>query len=116
MKEFAQKRWASLSLRTSKPSPAADLFDVSAQLLKESFDGWVSGEGPSGQWYEMQPLRTEEFMQVELRTVREGSTHPRWPPDVVMKFFRADVIRPARHRRAANSPDSEVPELRRVTS
>ncbi|HKZ76747.1 MAG TPA: hypothetical protein VJ124_00380 [Pyrinomonadaceae bacterium] len=101
---------------TPQRAPAEDPFDVSPQLLKESFDGWVSGAGPSGHWHELQPLRTEEFMQVELVTVREGCTHRRWPPQVVMKFFVAEVIRPSRNRRPADHSYDDLPELRRVSS
>lgn len=41
----------------------------------------------------MKPLTTEEVTRVELRTAREGSSHRRWPPDVIRTFAAVDIIR-----------------------
>ena len=115
VKEFAQKRGLPLTFAASKTAPEKDQFDVSAELLRDSFDGWISGVGPSRHWRETRPLRTEDFMQVELVTVREGSRHRRWPPQVVMKFFLAEVIKPASRATAADRWYEELPDLKRVS-
>ena len=38
-------------------------------------------------------LEAEDVTAVALHTVREGSSHRRWPPEVVAAFARAEVIR-----------------------
>lgn len=38
-------------------------------------------------------LTAEDVTAVALRTVREGFSHRRWPPEVVATFARAEVIR-----------------------
>lgn len=39
------------------------------------------------------PLTTEDFLKVEMATVRESENFRRWPQDVVAKFLAADVIK-----------------------
>ena len=38
-------------------------------------------------------LTTEEFVQVNLATVRESSRHRYWPADVVERFLTAEVVK-----------------------
>lgn len=45
---------------------------------------------------EPRAITTQEFIQVMLATIREGSTHFRWPLEAVSKFLAADVILPAK--------------------
>ncbi len=42
-------------------------------------------------------LTAEEVTQVNLATVREGSSHPYWPTNVLMAFLSADVIKTTTH-------------------
>jgi hypothetical protein len=60
------------------------------------FDGWLTSVAPSvGQ--ERRPsakraLTLEDIIQVRRSTIREGSYHRHWPPDVVRQFLVAEVI------------------------
>ncbi len=38
-------------------------------------------------------LTTEQVVQVNLATVREGSSHPYWPTDVLERFLTAEVVK-----------------------
>jgi len=91
VKDSAKKNGWPLSLVSSahKMNPG---FDVSLHLLNRSFQGWVRGVGPNGQWHDFRALTTEEFLQVNLATVRESSSHRYWPQEVVTKFLAAEVI------------------------
>ena len=93
--EPVRKERATLSLVGSAPKRAStsDNFDVSEYVLKASFHGWLRRVAPDSQWHHLQPLTTEEFLQVSLSTVREGTSHCRWPRDVFEKFLVAEVIR-----------------------
>jgi hypothetical protein len=92
--EFVQKERSTLSLVGASPKRAttSDSFDVSEYMIKTSFHGWLCSIAPDSQWRHLQPLTTEEFLQVSLSTVREGSSHCRWPRDVFEKFLAAEVI------------------------
>lgn len=93
--ESVRKERATLSLVGTAPRRAttSDNFDVSEYVLKASFHGWLRKVAPDSQWHHLQPLTTEEFLQVSLSTVREGTSHCRWPRDVFEKFLAAEVIR-----------------------
>jgi hypothetical protein len=71
--------------------------------LKESFDGWLdsvaptllqstSNERPSLAKFFRRSLSSIEHIRVNRATVREGTVHRHWPPDVVLSFLAADVI------------------------
>ena len=38
-------------------------------------------------------LTADDVASVALNTLREGFTHRRWPPEVVLAFARAEVVR-----------------------
>ncbi len=91
MKEFAQKKRRPLSL-VSSPATVDGSFDATLHLLNRSFHGWVQGVGPNGHWHDFKALTTEEFLQVNLATVRESNCHRYWPQEVIERFLAADVI------------------------
>lgn len=110
MKEFVQQRRRAISLLpVSATALAEESFDVNPKTLKRSFQGWldaVASQGtiPHAAVHHMlllpprlgSVLTTEEFIQVNLVTVRESKAHRRWPPDVIATFLAAEVIRPRR--------------------
>jgi len=73
-----------------------------AAVLKESFDGWLSSVAPTllqseGQKdavkLQRRSLSSVDHIRVNRATVREGVVHRAWPPDVVLTFLAADVIK-----------------------
>ena len=91
MKEFVQKKRRPLSL-VNTPATVDGSFDATLHILNRSFQGWVQGVGPNGHWHDFQALTTEEFLQVNLATVRESNCHRYWPPEVLESFRLAEVI------------------------
>jgi hypothetical protein len=74
-----------------------------AAALKESFEGWLDSVAPTllqsaaVERREVskpfrQSLSSIEHIRVNRATVREGTAHRPWPPDVVLSFLAADVI------------------------
>lgn len=86
MNRSALKKRASLSLvsTTNRASEARD-FAISSYVHKSAY-------GPVRLNQYSEKMTTEDFVQVELATVREGTSHRFWPSDVVLKFIAADVI------------------------
>lgn len=66
-------------------------FQMNSYVLDRSFYGWLA-EVPQGSQQYFPPITTEDFVQVELATIREGHNHRRWPREVLEKFLAADVI------------------------
>jgi hypothetical protein len=74
-----------------------------AAALKESFDGWLDSVAPTllqstgtDQTQAVKPARSLtsiDHIRVNRATVREGTIHRHWPPDVVLSFLAADVIK-----------------------
>ena len=77
-----------------------------AAKLRESFDNWLNSVAStlvqSGVPQEQptiddrlgrRPLTSAEVTRVNFATVREGTEHRHWPPEVVLSFLDADVIR-----------------------
>src|SRR5918993_6125969 len=98
MKQFARKQTA-LSLVQVEPHETAQ-----SSSLNEFFDGWLTSAGatltpsqPIRQRtkpiFGKSPLTSTDVMRVIRATVRESSEHRHWPPDVVLSFMRADVIK-----------------------
>ncbi|HYJ84759.1 MAG TPA: hypothetical protein VEW46_01725 [Pyrinomonadaceae bacterium] len=60
------------------------------------FDGWLSSVA-TDVVQERRPaakraLTLDDIIKVSRSTIREGSDHRHWPPDVVRKFLVAEVI------------------------
>ena len=104
MKRSAQKSKA-LSLVQSSKSYESDAADKSA-VLRESFDSWLSSVAPTlvqtpvaqtrrdsaaDPW--RSSLSSRDVTRVNRATVRESSDHRHWPPEVVMTFLAAEVIK-----------------------
>ncbi len=75
-----------------------------AAALKESFDGWLGSVAPTllqstgndqneAVKLPRRSLTSVDHIRVNRATVREGYVHRPWPPDVVLTFFAADVIK-----------------------
>ena len=75
-----------------------------AAHLRHSFDNWVNSvasnlvHGPQDQpsiadRLRRRPLTLAEVTRVNFATVREGTEHRHWPPEVVLSFIAADVIK-----------------------
>ncbi|HKO61299.1 MAG TPA: hypothetical protein VJV03_09080 [Pyrinomonadaceae bacterium] len=103
MKQVARKLSA-LSLVQTAPEPHETAPSAS---LNEFFDGWLTSVSPtlaasqptrrpSTTVFSKSSLSSADVMRVIRATVRESSDHRHWPPDVVQKFMRADVIKRSR--------------------
>ena len=101
---FQLKKREPLSLLPAPRKALQEDFDVSADILDESFQGWLQGTTPpaceSGsintETPRIRPITTREFLEVERATVRESYEHSVWPKDAFAKFVAAEVISPRR--------------------
>jgi hypothetical protein len=73
--------------------------------LRESFDGWLNSVAPvlmrapasrekrvvGHRW--LRSLSPTDLTRLNRATIREGTVHRAWPPDVVTTFLAADVIK-----------------------
>jgi hypothetical protein len=105
MKQFARKS-GPLSIVRSPAAPTAELcVEEHAVALRESFDGWLTSvaptllpakateDEPKDTYKGWRPLTLTDIVRVNRATIRE-STAPRvWPPDVVLSFLAAEVIK-----------------------
>ena len=96
MKQFARKQ-SPLSLvpnmaEQNEPAQASS-------SLNEFLDGWLTWVSPTPQpplsrtVLGKMPLNTTDIVRVNRATVRESREHRHWPPEVVLAFMRADVIK-----------------------
>jgi hypothetical protein len=104
MKQSAQKS-RNLSLVPAEVWSAAPRPEKQETALKESFDGWLNTVVPAlreantseDQSNKPGPSRKSltllDITQVNRATIREGTSHRAWPPDVVLSFLAADVIK-----------------------
>lgn len=77
----------------------------SAESLNEFFSGWLDSVAPDlsretaakipvrARRIPKYPVSSTDIVRVNRATVREGTAHRHWPPDVVAQFLAADVIR-----------------------
>jgi hypothetical protein len=103
MKRSAQKSKA-LSLVQSSKSYGSEAADKSG-VLRESFDSWLSSVAPTlvqtpvaqTRQNSADPWRislsSRDVTRVNRATVRESSDHRHWPPEVVLTFLAAEVIK-----------------------
>ena len=111
MKRSAQKS-NTLSLVPAEPQPQAHGVRRKSTVLKESFDSWLSSVAPT-LLHTPAPLQTpapaessrsvterwrssltaRDVTRVNRATVRESSDHRHWPPEVVITFLAAEVIK-----------------------
>lgn len=88
-----RRRPALVLVSGSQSAPVVNSLDLSAFALKRSFSGWMSDTAICAGEKCFRPLTTEDFLKVEMATVRESENFRRWPQDVVAKFLAADVIK-----------------------
>jgi hypothetical protein len=78
--------------------------DERAAALRDSFEGWLNSVAPTLQPKALQmgparvrstrrPLTSMDIVRVNRATIRESSAPRAWPPDVVLSFLAADVIK-----------------------
>lgn len=103
MKQSTRKN-SSLSLVTSLPEVTQPQAEKAAEL-KDSFDGWLNSvaptliDPPTSERSEAVPrgrrsLSSTDILRVNRATIRESDVPRHWPPDVVLTFLAADVIKP----------------------
>jgi len=105
MKQSAQKT-ESLSLVPFDARAYLSGTENKAAKLRESFDNWLNSVAStlvqSGVPQDQpsiidrlgrRPLTSSEVTRVNFATVREGNEHRHWPPEVVLTFVAADVIK-----------------------
>ncbi len=102
MRQLARK-FRSLSLVPMAPTPST--MEPRADSLRDHFDGWLSSVDPqvlnaaygakktAAGVNAQRPLSSTDLIRVNRATLRESHDHRHWPPDVVIKFMAADVIR-----------------------
>jgi len=103
MKQSLQKS-ENLSLVQFDARAYASNTEDKAAKLRESFDNWFNSvasnlvHSPQDQAsiadrLRRRPLTLAEVTRVNFATVREGTEHRHWPPEVVLSFIAADVIK-----------------------
>lgn len=104
MKQSTRKN-SSLSLVTSLPEVTQSPQAEKTAELKDSFDGWLNSVAPTlidppvREKSEAAPrgrrsLSSTDILRVNRATIRESDVPRHWPPDVVLTFLAADVIKP----------------------
>jgi len=100
------KKSENLSLVRSDARAYDSAREEKAANLRESFDGWVNSVAPTldqstppqdqpgtADQLRRRSLTLTEATRVNFATVREGTEHRHWPPEVVISFLAADVIK-----------------------
>src|SRR6185295_2304745 len=103
MKQSAQK-CEKLSLVPSDKQDSGTA--PAAKNLRDTFDGWLNSVAPTltqanpvedrpnvAERLKRRTLTLTEATRVNFATVREGTEHGHWPPEVVMSFLAAEVIK-----------------------
>lgn len=102
MKQYAKK--SDFSLVTAEANNSAT--EDKGAILTDSFDSWVNSVAPTvvrsaypecqanvSDRFRRRSLTLNEVTRVNYATVREGTEHRHWPPEVVLSFLAADVIK-----------------------
>jgi hypothetical protein len=90
MKQATQKKRA-LTLVTEVTESLENNTSKTPQMPRRPVHDWRCGL-PFGRCEHFRELTIEEFVKVNLATIRESSNHRAWPYDVVAKFTAAEVI------------------------
>ena len=99
-----------LTLVPSLAEQARAVQEGRSAALQQSFDGRLNPVAPSLLPKQDPPkekpeiftpgrrsLTTKDIIRVNRATIRESSVPRHWPPDVVLSFIAADVIKPTKH-------------------
>ena len=105
MKQTLQKS-ENLSLVPTDARASDAAREEMAGKLRDSFDGWLNSVAPTLEQSTSAPdqrdaadqlrrrsLTLTEVTRVNFATVREGTEHRLWPPEVVLGFLAAEVIK-----------------------
>lgn len=97
----AARKTRQFSIVRPVPQPADPAPEATASL-NDFFGGWLDSVAPRLSQQQSSPTRalpfqnlrisTTDIVRVNRATVREGTVHRHWPPDVVAQFLRAEVI------------------------
>ena len=104
MKQSTRKSSSLTLVPTASEQAAAQQHERTA-VLKESFDGWLNSvaptlmQSPAKEKPEVaargwRPLTSTDIVRVNRATIRESSVPRHWPPEVVLSFLAAEVIKP----------------------
>jgi hypothetical protein len=105
MKQFARKSGTFSIVRSSNEAVPASRSEERAVALRGSFDGWLnsvaptfvqsesSQDEPKTAYRSRRILTATDILRVNRATIRESTAPRLWPPDVVLKFLAADVIK-----------------------
>src|SRR6266487_100680 len=105
MKQFARKSGTFSIVRSSTEAVPESCSEERAVALRGSFDGWLNSVAPTfvqSESSQDEPktaqgsrriLTATDILRVNRATIRESTAPRRWPPDVVLKFLAADVIK-----------------------
>jgi hypothetical protein len=107
MKQFARKSDMLSIVRSATQPVVESCSEEHAVALRESFAGWLNPVAPTLQskffpdqpkeaYRGQRPLTATDVINVNRATIREGTAHRPWPPDVVLSFLAAPVIRRVR--------------------
>lgn len=90
MKQLAVKKRQPLALMpVTQPIPVP-AEDPGLSLVK-AFRGWLAPYPMNADGPKVRPLTTEDFVQVELATIRESRSHAIWPTEVIARFLDAEL-------------------------
>ncbi len=105
MKQFARKSGPLSIVRSSAEEVAKTCVEENTVALRESFDGWLtsvaptllqaksSQDEPKNTYRGRRPLTLTDIIRVKRATIRESIAPRAWPPDVVLSFLAAEVIK-----------------------
>jgi hypothetical protein len=105
MKQFARKSGTFSIVRSSTEAVPEPCSEERAVALRGSFDGWLNSVAPTFVQSESSPdepktayrsrriLTATDILRVNRATIRESTAPRLWPPDVVLRFLAADVIK-----------------------
>jgi hypothetical protein len=104
MKQSAQKSENFSLVRPARVHDSAA--DGKATVSNESFASWRNSVAPTlvqstpreaqaklAYRLRRRSLTSTEVTRVNLATIREGTVHCHWPPEVVLSFLAAEVIK-----------------------
>jgi hypothetical protein len=89
MRQLALKRIPSLAIVPASETVRVELSPATS--LVPSFRAWLTPVPKNADVRRPRPLTTEDFVQVELATVRESNRHAIWPTEVIAQFLDAEL-------------------------
>jgi hypothetical protein len=88
MKQLALKKRPSLAIVPVSEPVRVEAASIS---LVPSFRAWLTRVPRRADGPVPRPLTTQDFVQVDLATVRESHRHAFWPTEVIARFLEAEL-------------------------